>query len=346
MNLSPLARLVVLLLLAAGIPLTPLAQTGTTATDDPLYIDDLVPEAVTYEHLYEGRMKGPYGVACDGARGEIYLADRGGDLIGIFNFKGASLFAFSDPGRLAGPTALVSDRRGRLWVLDQDGARVKQYSYRGEFQGYVPLTGLGDRKELQFTAIARDPEGNLYLGESVNGEVLIFDPQGKLKRAIGSKGMGPGQFMTIQGIAVTGDTIYVADAMSLGIQLFDRYGRYLRGWGKHDAGTANVSLPAGIAVDEKGRIFLSDTLRHEVKVYKQNGQLIGQYGGAGSGPGEFMYPGSIGVDGKGRVCVADKGNNRLQVLAVREPGPPPVVRRSGGAAAPPPAPPSELPAPR
>jgi hypothetical protein len=101
----------------------------------------------------------------------------------------------------------------------------------------------------------------------------------------------------------------------MAVHVFTRQGKFLRAWGHHDAGLQNVSLPAGIAVDGKGRVILVDTLRQEIKYFAPDGRLVDIFGGIGRGPGEVAYPTDLSMDGAGRLCVADGGNLRAQVLA-------------------------------
>lgn len=289
-------------------------------------VEELVPIAVNFGHFYEGRFRGPRGVSYDPRAREVLVADTDGGLIGIFDERMAPLFSFGDPGRLTAPLKVIADARGRLLVLDSgDRRRVRRYSYRGEFIDFVPMEGMENMPGLAISAIALDADGNLFVGDSGNGEVLSFDPKGRLRFRFGNKGVGQNEFTSIMAIAVTAEDIVVSDAAGLGVQVFDRRGRFRRGWGRHELGRENVSLPGGLSVDPKGRIALADSLRHEVKLYRPDGQLIGQYCGMGSGPGEVLYPSDLAFDGHGHLIVADTGNARVQVLTVREPRPKPAA---------------------
>ncbi len=312
-------------LLACAFALAGASAGPVRAADDPsaLAVEELEPVVVTYGHFYEGRFQGVSGVTCDARSGEMYVADTGRGLIGIFDARGAPIFSFGDPGRIGAPIKAVPDSKGRILVLDSnDRLQIRRYSYRGDFIDFLPLEGMETQPGTFFTAFALDDDDNLYLGDSGNGEVLVFDARGRLKFRFGNKGAGKGEFSSIMGIAPTRDAIYVSDSVGLGIQVFDRRGRYVRAWGRHEAGRENVSFPHGVAVDVKGRIALADSLRHEIKLYKPDGKLIGQFGGAGNGPGEVLYPADVSFDGQGRLCVADRGNNRVQILKPREPARP------------------------
>jgi tripartite motif-containing protein 71 len=126
------------------------------------------------------------------------------------------------------------------------------------------------------------------------------------------------EFSSISGIATDDRYVYVADQDNTAVQVFDGVGRFVRGWGEHEHGKANVSLPHGIAIAGLGRVVLIDTLRQEVKMFEPDGQFLGIWGGLGRKPGEVSYPTDVCTDAAGRVWVADTGNARVQALTVVE----------------------------
>src|SRR6266511_2940682 len=140
-------------------------------------------------------------------------------------------------------------------------------------------------------------------------------PNVPMRMRIGTFGDGQGQLDGIAGIALDERNIYVASQEGIAVQIFTRQGRFVRGWGVHDAGLHNVSLPAGIAVDAKGRVILLDTLRQEIKYFDPDRKLIDLFGGIGRQAGAVSYPTDLGMDRNGRLCIADSGNGRAQVLA-------------------------------
>jgi DNA-binding beta-propeller fold protein YncE len=264
--------------------------------------------------LYSGLFTSVTGVHCDRRTGEIYVADPGSGAIEIFDEDGAPLFAFADDEHLLEPMRVAVGPDDRIYVIDNDRTRIKVFSYRGEFLEHLELPGVDVRKKPAFTAITFDARGDLYVGESRTGQVLAFDKDLRPILRIGSYGEAPGQFNGIAGIAVDSSYVYVSSVEGIAVQVFTRQGRYVRGWGHHDAGLHNVSLPAGIAVDAKGRVILLDTLRQEIKYFDAQGRLIDLYGGLGKQAGAVAYPTDLSMDRKGRLCVADGGNHRVQVL--------------------------------
>jgi DNA-binding beta-propeller fold protein YncE len=293
---------VALLLTGAGLT----AQAPENAS--PFYIR---PVALFSEHLYEGAFESPMGICFDPKANEVWVADAKNNLVGAFTPDGVPLFTFRGE-ELREPSKIAVDPKGRVFVLDNDRSRIKMFSYRGEPLGIAELPGLPAKSS--FGAIAIDSDGNLYVGENETCQVRIYGADGKAKARFGECGIDPGQFQAITGIAVTKDLIVVTDAQAVSVQVFDRRGTFLRGWGKHDLGVQNFSLPQSVAVDSLGRVIAIDTLRHEIKFFDPQGNFLSRWGGLGWRLGQVAYPTGIAIDSSDRLYVVEKGNARVQVF--------------------------------
>lgn len=271
------------------------------------------------EHTYEGWLAAPLGLFFDAAQREIYVADTDGRMIGIFDEKGAPLFAFG-AGLLEAPFAVAVDpREHHIYVLDQGRARVRAFSYRGAPLADLKLPGLDGRKDVVLSALHVDGRGWLYVAENKLSEVYVYDESRKLVARFGTVGYDRGQFIAISGITTDAESVYVLDQVGTAVQVFDRRGRYLRGWGEHAVGPEAFSLPSGIAVAPSGKVFVADALRHEVKVFAPDGAFLGRFGGRGRAPGDLAYPGQLAFDSGGALLVLEKLNGRVQRFRVTEP---------------------------
>jgi len=185
--------------------------------------------------------------------------------------------------------------------------------------------------------VAVGPEGNLYVVDSDNHRVQVFDADGSFLREWGSQcnlssaqgcadldGDGPmaygdGQFQEPWGIAVDDDgRVYVADTWNHRIQVFETDGTFLWKWGEYgqtmSGDTWLLYGPRDIALDGEGRVFVTDTGNKRVMVYDSTGIYLGQWGSDGILPGSFSEPVGIDVDGEGNIYVADTWNQRIQVF--------------------------------
>jgi DNA-binding beta-propeller fold protein YncE len=286
------------------------------AQESPVRAPSLHPVAVFWQHLYEGNLGEPRGITIDRQTSEVWVADTRNHVLGVFSPDGVPLFTTGPSEHVREPARLAVDARGRLLVLDMDRSRIKVLSYRGEYLSDLALPGVGGNPV--FGAICFDREGNLYVGENESGQVLVFGPDLKPRLRFGSRGSEEGQFQAIAGIAVDKDSIYVVDHQVTPVQVFDRRGNWVRGWGAHELGIQNFSLPEAVAVDSKGRVIVIDALRHEIKFFDKEGNFLDRFGGLGAEPGEVAFPSDVAIDASDRLYVADKGNGRVQVFAETE----------------------------
>lgn len=271
------------------------------------------PVAMFNQHLYYGDFQRPHAVAFDRVHDEVWVADSGRGLIGIYRPNGTELYSFGSKQFLRDPVRVALTPKGDVAVVEGDHTHIRLFSYRGVYKGDVELKGIVAKPVIG--AIAYDSDGNLYVGENASGQVLVYAPEGRQRLAFGSRGRDEGQFQSITGIAIDANgTICVSDAQAIPVQLFDNQGNFVRGWGKHEMGANNFSLPSSIAVDSLHHVLVSDELRHQVKVFDAEGRLLTTVGGMGNGAGQLAFPTAIAVDEKDRLYVAERSTSRVQVF--------------------------------
>lgn len=264
------------------------------------------------QHLEEGELAGPRGVFFDRRRDEVWVADTGNHLVAVFTPDGLPVHTARPGGGVREPSRLVVDGQGRVLVLDLDRSRIAVLDWRGRTVGALELPGLP--AEPQIGALAIDERGQLYVGENSLGEVLVYSPELRLRFRFGNRGEGDGEFLSIADIEPIPDGIVVVDHLARPVQIFDRSGSFVRGFGAHQLGAENFSLPEAVAVDSKGRLVIVDALRHEIKVFTAEGRFLDRFGGVGWGPGQVRAPADVAIDGRDRVYVVERGGGRVQVF--------------------------------
>ena len=114
-----------------------------------------------------------------------------------------------------------------------------------------------------------DKNGNIYVGDSGNKRIVVYAPDGKILRTIGSgpppeseQNPGPGQFRDVRDIAVAPDGIvHALDAATARVQSFDASGKLLRAI---DARILGMYGPNGIALAPDGSLYVADTGQNRV----------------------------------------------------------------------------------
>jgi len=109
------------------------------------------------------------------------------------------------------------------------------------------------------TNVALDKDQNLYVSDTYNNRVEIFDADGNFIRAWGKAGDRPGTFARPKGIAIDVDGhVWVADAVQDRIQCFTPEGQLLIWMGGHGELPGQFRTPAGVFIDNKNRIFTTE----------------------------------------------------------------------------------------
>ncbi|HEY0846915.1 MAG TPA: 6-bladed beta-propeller [Noviherbaspirillum sp.] len=158
--------------------------------------------------------------------------------------------------------------------------------------------------------------GRVFVSDSAGHAVVAFDIPGQRAFRIGDGGEGA---LTMPlGLDVDGvGNVYVVDASTKLVQVFDKDGKHLKTMG----GKRLLSRPSGIAVDEAGkRVYVVDTgavtnEKHRVVVFDgESGKHLFDIGKRGSAEGEFNLPRDVAIGTDGLLYVVDGGNFRVQVF--------------------------------
>ncbi|MGA1869868.1 MAG: 6-bladed beta-propeller [bacterium] len=173
--------------------------------------------------------------------------------------------------------------------------------------------------------IAIDASGNVYLVDYMNHCIKKFSSDGYFITTWGTYGYGDGQFASPSAIAIDeSGNVYVGDHRlkydpSLGtnvderrIQKFTSDGKFITTWGSEGSDNGQFKLPRGIALDDKGNVYVIDWSSNCIQKFTSEGKFITRWGSEGDSDGEFNGPFDIAIDGSGNVYVADTGNRRIQ----------------------------------
>ena len=183
------------------------------------------------------------------------------------------------------------------------------------FLKQIGATGLPNGDFNIPFAIAVDSNQNLYVVDTGNQRIQVFDATGNFKFTFGRSGSGNGQFSSPRGIAVdSSQNIYVTDTLNNRIQVFDSAGAFKFKFGSNGAGNGQFSSAQGIAVDTSQNIYVADGGNNRIQVFDSAGTFKFTFGNSGTGNGQFSSPHGVAVDSSQNIYVTDTGNNRIQVF--------------------------------
>ena len=190
---------------------------------------------------------------------------------------------------------IAVDRKGNIYIARRDNNIISRIDTKGNMtqfagtgeSGYDGDGGKATDAKLKLPAgLTFDKRGNLYIADRNNHCVRKVDTRGIITTVAGNGKAG-----------FSGDGGKATEAML-----------------KH---------PSGIAVDDKGNIFISDRSNDRIRVVNSKG-IISTYAGNGidgakgdSGPAtkaQLSKPFGLALDKKGNLFIADRKSNRVRMV--------------------------------
>src|SRR5262245_11173602 len=216
----------------------------------------------------------PLGLALDGGE-RVWVVEQAR--------RGVSLFApdgrrpgFVGHSTLERPAGLALDRvRRRLYVADRGPSHVaepavKIFDWDGVLIGSIGHgKGDGPGQFLFPTYVAVDAAGRVYVSDTLNARVQVFDADSQYVGTIGERGTAWGMFDTPKGVALDGfGDIYVVDSARSNVQIFKQRRQVLLCCGGQGPLPGLLKNPTAITIDRDNRIYVADHLNHRVVVYR------------------------------------------------------------------------------
>ncbi len=161
---------------------------------------------------------------------------------------------------------VVDTQQDQVLVYDADSLKLLRRIGTGGKNHF--LTTPGDFGAPQCVAV--DKDGNVYVTDTLNNRVEIFDADGKYISQFGKAGDGPGYFTRPKGIAVDGDGhIWVADSMQDRLQVLNRDGQLLTYIGQgHGELPGQFKALVGVAIDKNNWVFTTEQEPGRLQVFR------------------------------------------------------------------------------
>jgi len=189
------------------------------------------------------------------------------------------------------------------YMLNRPPQPLKKASPKG-FEHLFSIYGFGSERFNHPSDVAVAGNGDIYVADTDNHQIAVFDEAGKFLRKHRDFGKGKGQFEYPSSIDVAGNgNIYLAVKSLNKLMILSSNFKLLK--------EIEVEKPIEVSV-HKNRVYVG-TYRGII-VADLDGNLLYGFGKRGKAQGEFDFPRGIAVDEKNNIYVADSLNYRIQAL--------------------------------
>jgi predicted membrane-bound mannosyltransferase/DNA-binding beta-propeller fold protein YncE len=301
------------------------ARPEATAAADPFGESDA---GLALEISMELPNSAPRGLAV-APDGTLYVADTTNNRIWHLNRQGVVLGSWGETGTESGqfqePWDVALDAQGNVYVADTWNHRVQKFDPQGQFLlawGTFGQFNVGDSNgQGAFfgpRGVAVGPEGEIYVTDTGNKRVQVFDADGNFLREFGGNGRGPGKLDEPVGIAVSSlGEIFVADSWNARIQVFSTAGEPLRQWKVPVWDLMNVEEKPYLAVDGEGNTYVTNAVDHRILVFDSTGTFLWTTGGIGQAAGQLLFPAGVTVvEEEGLLFISDAHSSRVVGFAL------------------------------
>ena len=209
--------------------------------------------------------------------------------------------------------AVATDSRDRVFVFNRGEHPVIIFNRDGSF-----AAAWGEGLFKRPHGITIGPDDSVYCCDDLDHTVRKYAPDGRLLLTLGTSGEPsdtgatdmdyrnirragpPFHYPTNLALAADG-TMFITDGYgNARVHVFSADGRLLRSWGEPGSGPGQFHLPHGIAVDDRGTVYVADRENSRIQIFTSAGEYVTQWT-------EVARPCQVFIDRKGDAYVAELG---------------------------------------
>jgi sugar lactone lactonase YvrE len=247
---------------------------------------------------------------------------------------------------LYSPQGVAVDASGKLFIADTDNYRIRRVRTNGiittvagdGIEGYSGDGGLSISAKLSYpSGVAVDASGNLFIADTDNNRIRKVGTNGIITTVAGNGTYGysgdggpaaSAELSYLSGVAVDAPgNLFIADTENQRIRKVGTNGIITTVAGNGRVGysgdggpatNAELSWPAGVAVDASGNVFFAEQDNNVIRKVETDGIITtvagngtpGYFGDGGAAANaELNYPTGVTVDVFGNLFIADSRNN-------------------------------------
>ncbi len=208
------------------------------------------------------------------SKGQIYVTDTGVAGMYVFDNKGKFIKNFEPKdknGKKMGwvPLGMDFDKDDNLYVADKGLHRILKFNKDGKL-----LLSFGKLKQISKVNsggsffyfpndVALSPNGDIYVSDSNNYRLQVFDKNGKFKKVVGVGGV-PRGLAWLEGGPSSG--LYTVNVIDQKVAVYTNDGSFRFDFGEGGEEDGQFGYPNDIAINDE-RVYVADTENNRIQVW-------------------------------------------------------------------------------
>ncbi len=233
-----------------------------------------------------GSFNQPWGIGLAGD-GSVYVADTWNHRIQKFTAEGEFITMWGyfgqgeAPEAFWGPRDVAVDAQGRVFVTDTGNKRVVVFDAQGNYLTQFGSAGYAPGQLDEPVGIAIDSLGRIYIADTWNRRIQVFmESETNVFISISiwdlvawfGQSLDNKPFLDVDAFG----NVFAADPEGYRILQFTIEGQAVRFWGDFGMGMNQFGMPASVAVDAQGGIWVVDSGNHRLMHFTLPEELLGE----------------------------------------------------------------------
>ena len=254
-------------------------------------VDAIVHVTRKPEYLNTTQLQGVTGIKCH--QGKLFASKLNQEIIildAMFTKRVIPIYGVSE--------IAVDDIH--IYVTDMSKNRIMKLYLNGIVVQSMGTKGDGPGEFDYPNGIQLSKDDKLYVCDSGNDRVQVFDKELKFERLIGRKGRENSCFDCPDDLAFDdAGNLYIVEQGNHRIQVLTPQGQHICNIGRHGSGQGEINNPGSAAI-HKDMIYITDSRNKRISVFKLTGEFVTTFG-----EGILTRPECIAIDDNGYIHVTD-----------------------------------------
>ncbi|KEF38849.1 NHL repeat protein,D-glucuronyl C5-epimerase,gluconolactonase family protein [Schinkia azotoformans MEV2011] len=206
--------------------------------------------------------------------GKLYICDYRNNRIVVLDKRGKYVDEWSNK-EMSDPEGIAIDENGNVYIASYGNGKILKFDATGKLINSWTNASIDGNVQLKHPHGIYISNNNVFVTELFGDvSVIQYNLEGEFIKKFGNEDAN-WKLKYPTSLWVHEGEVFVADAVSNRITVFDINGKFVRSFGELGIGDGQFFYPYGVGVDEKDIIYVGDTHNNRIQFFSLNGDYLG-----------------------------------------------------------------------